>query len=83
MGPGPYLVASLVYHHLAQVPLRVWRGTRRVHPLFMMNFPASASAPSDHPACTDPRRLAVAAYLARFKGSSREHIESDLRCFLT
>jgi hypothetical protein len=29
----------------------------------------------------DPLRLAVAAYLARFKGSSR-HTESDLRCFL-
>jgi hypothetical protein len=29
-----------------------------------------------------PRKLAVAAYLARFKGSSREHTESDLRCFL-
>jgi site-specific recombinase XerD len=27
-------------------------------------------------------RLAVAAYLARFKGSSREHTESDLRCYL-
>ena len=26
--------------------------------------------------------LAVAAYLARFKGSSREHTESDLRCYL-
>jgi len=25
----------------------------------------------------------VAAYLARFKGSSREHTESDLRCYLT
>jgi len=24
----------------------------------------------------------VAAYLARFKGSSREHTESDLRCYL-
>jgi len=32
---------------------------------------------------TDQLRLAVAAYLARFKGSSREHSESDLRCFLT
>jgi integrase/recombinase XerD len=31
----------------------------------------------------DHLRLAVAAYLARFKGSSREHSESDLRCFLT
>ena len=28
-------------------------------------------------------RLAVSAYLARFKGSSREHTESDLRCYLT
>jgi len=27
-------------------------------------------------------RLAVAAYLARFKGQSRLHTESDLRCFL-
>jgi hypothetical protein len=25
----------------------------------------------------------VTAYLARFKGSSREHTESDLRCYLT
>jgi hypothetical protein len=30
----------------------------------------------------DRLRLAVAAYLARFKGSSRDHTESDLRCFL-
>jgi integrase/recombinase XerD len=28
------------------------------------------------------RRLAVAAYLARFKGQSRIHTESDLRCYL-
>src|SRR3954453_7333591 len=28
-------------------------------------------------------RLAVAAYLARFKGQSRMHAESDLRNFLT
>jgi len=27
-------------------------------------------------------RLAVAAYLARFKGTSREHTESALRCYL-
>ena len=41
------------------------------------------SAPSDLPApYTDQLRLAVAAYLARFKGSSREHTESDLRCYL-
>jgi hypothetical protein len=25
----------------------------------------------------------VTAYLTRFKGSSREHSESDLRCYLT
>jgi hypothetical protein len=28
-------------------------------------------------------RLAVAAYLARFKGSSREHTQSGLRCYLS
>jgi len=31
---------------------------------------------------TDQLQLAVTAYLARFKGSSREHTESDLRCYL-
>jgi integrase/recombinase XerD len=31
---------------------------------------------------TDRLRLAAAAYLARFKGSSREHTESDLRCYI-
>src|ERR1043165_8591003 len=31
---------------------------------------------------TGQLRLAVAAYLARFEGSSREHTESDLRCYL-
>jgi hypothetical protein len=30
----------------------------------------------------DQLRRAVSAYLARFKGSSREHTESDLRCYL-
>jgi integrase/recombinase XerD len=49
----------------------------------MMNFPDLASLLSDPPArFTDQLRLAVAAYLARFKGSSREHTESDLRCYL-
>ena len=49
----------------------------------MMNFTELASVPSDRPApFTDQLQLAVAAYLARFKGSSREHTESDLRCFL-
>jgi integrase/recombinase XerD len=27
-------------------------------------------------------RLAVAAHLARYKGASRDHVDSDLRCFL-
>jgi integrase/recombinase XerD len=49
----------------------------------MMTFTELASVPSDPLALfTDRLRLAVAAYLARFKGSSREHAESDLRCYL-
>ena len=35
------------------------------------------------PVRIDPVRLAVAAYLARFKGQTRVHTESDLRCYLT
>ncbi len=50
----------------------------------MLNFTDLASVSSDRPVpVADPLRLAVAAYLARFKGSSREHTESDLRSFLT
>ena len=30
----------------------------------------------------DQLRLALAAYLARFRGSSRDHADSDLRCYL-
>src|SRR6266487_6264805 len=49
----------------------------------MMTFTELTPAPSDPPEpFTDRLRLAVAAYLARFKGSSREHTESDLRCYL-
>jgi integrase/recombinase XerD len=49
----------------------------------MMNYAELAPVPSDHLVpFTDQLRLAVAAYLARFKGSSREHTESDLRCYL-
>jgi hypothetical protein len=48
----------------------------------MKNFTELASPASDHPVpFTDQLRLAVAAYLARYKGSSRDHTESDLRCF--
>ena len=38
---------------------------------------SSAGAPT-----ADHVRLAASAYLARFTGSSREHTESDLRCYL-
>ena len=49
----------------------------------MTNFTELASVPSDHPApFSSQLRLAVAAYLARFKGSSRLHTESGLRCLL-
>jgi len=50
----------------------------------MTNFTRLAPVPCDPAApFTAQLRLAVAAYLARFKGSSREHTESDLRCYLT
>jgi site-specific recombinase XerD len=50
----------------------------------MMNFADLASVSSDHlVSFTDQLRLAVAAYLARFKGSSREHTQSDLRCYVS
>ena len=49
-----------------------------------MTFTELAPAPSDPPEpFTDRLRLAVAAYLARFKSSSREHTKSDLRCYLS
>ena len=47
--------------------------------------------PQPAPAClvglgrspdSDQLQLAIAAYLARFKGASRYHTESDLRCYL-
>ena len=50
----------------------------------MTDFTELASAPSDPPVpFTNQLPLAAAAYLARFKGSSCEHTESDLRCYLT
>jgi integrase/recombinase XerD len=50
----------------------------------MMTFSEPASAASDLPEpFTDRLRLTVAAYLARFKGSSRAHTESDPRCYLS
>ena len=52
--------------------------------LAMMTFTDLAPVPSDRPApFTDQLRLAVAAYLARITGASRQHTESDLRCYLS
>ena len=64
--------------------LRKLHGDRELpHCQHMPNFTDLTSVPP-HPLApfTDRLRLAVAAYLARFKGSSREHTESDLRCYL-
>jgi integrase/recombinase XerD len=49
----------------------------------MLNLTDLASVPS-HPVApfTDRLRLAVAAYLVRFTGISRNRTESDLRCYL-
>jgi integrase/recombinase XerD len=58
-------------------------GRQQAQCLGMTNFTELPSVPSDRLVpFTDQLRLAVAAYLARFKGSSRDHTESDLRCFL-
>ena len=49
----------------------------------MTNFTELLPVLSDQPVpFTDQLRLAVAAYLARFKGASRYHTESGLRCYL-
>jgi integrase len=49
----------------------------------MVKLTDLAFMPSDSLApFTDRLRLAAAAYLARFKGTSREHTESDMRCYL-
>lgn len=50
----------------------------------MTNLSELHPVPSDDLApAVDPLRLAVAAYLARFTGASRDHTHSDLRCYLT
>jgi len=49
----------------------------------MRTFTDLPSVSSDHLVpFTDQLRLTVVAYLARFKGASRYHTESDLRCYL-
>jgi integrase/recombinase XerD len=58
-------------------------GRDRAQCLGMMTFTDLTFVPADHPApFTGQLQLAVAAYLARFAGSSREHAESDLRCYM-
>jgi hypothetical protein len=48
----------------------------------MMNSTEPAPVPFREPgSLADQLRLAAVAYLTRFKGSSREHTESDLRCY--
>jgi hypothetical protein len=67
-----------------RVRLRQLHGDREpAHCQGMMTFTDLASVPS-HPLApfTGRLRLAVAAYLARFKGISRNRTESDLRCYL-
>jgi integrase/recombinase XerD len=49
----------------------------------MMHFTEPGTISSTSPGPAGPAQLAAAAYLGRFKGSSREHTESDLRCYLT
>ena len=46
------------------------------------NKPPGFSCPAADAPPADRVRLAVLAYLARFTGSSREHTQSDLRCYL-
>jgi hypothetical protein len=46
------------------------------------NEPLHLSSPAADAPSADHVRLAASAYLARFTGSSREHTESDLRCYL-
>jgi integrase/recombinase XerD len=67
-----------------RVRLRQLHGDREpAHCQGMMNLTDLASVASRPLApFTDRLRLAVAAYLARFKGTSRTRTESDLRCYL-
>lgn len=49
----------------------------------VMNQHELAPVAADAWQATDQLDRAVAAYLTRFTGSSREHARSDLRCFLS
>jgi integrase len=72
--------AELPPHH-PHLPL--CGGEMHAQCLGMRTFTDLPSVPSHSLASfTDQLRLAVAAYLARFQGSSRYHTKSDLRCYL-
>jgi hypothetical protein len=51
-------------------------GHEALPPAIDLSCPAADATPAGHV------RLAAFAYLARFTGCSREHTESDLRCYL-
>jgi integrase/recombinase XerD len=57
------------------------RGASQCQDMMILAEPASVPSDQSGP-LPDQLRLAVTAYLGRFKGSSREHTDSDLRCFL-
>jgi site-specific recombinase XerD len=80
----PVAPRSGYVHPAASVRLRQLHGDRELpHCQHMPNFTDLASVPPDPLApLTGRLRLAVATHLARYKGSSREHTESDLRCNL-
>ena len=70
------------------MPRRVWMDvlcalTDRAHCRGMMHFSEPILIPSTSDEQAGHVGLAAAAYLGRFKGSSREHTESGLRCYLT
>jgi hypothetical protein len=49
----------------------------------MMHYDELASIASSSPVShAEQLRLAVGAYVARFKGASHDHTYSDLRCYL-
>ena len=70
-------------HPPRSVSFELRSGRMHAQCLCMGTFADLPSVPSYSLASlTDQLRLAVAAYLARFQGSSRYHTESDLRCYL-
>ena len=78
------ITAQRTHTHMPR-PVRfgLCRGGAAGECLVMMTFTSLPSVLSGHPVpFTDQLRLAVAAYLARFKGAARYHSESGLRCYL-